>query len=150
MMYYPGMSWCMVSVKLTSCYKKGACFFLFTELQNAKEEGKQMNSVKVSYDKLLQNERTLKIQVCVWMLTIRKYKWSELRCLVSDYNCRREDQRDNQAWLTETKIKRTIILSNRENEHKSHFSLVSYSHFDIFHSLRDHCTSENSGELRWA
>uniref|UniRef100_A0A3P8X5J3 non-specific serine/threonine protein kinase n=2 Tax=Cynoglossus semilaevis TaxID=244447 RepID=A0A3P8X5J3_CYNSE len=32
------------------------------QLQNAKEDGKQMNSVKVSYDKLLQNERTLKIQ----------------------------------------------------------------------------------------
>lgn len=29
MMYYPGMWWCMVSVKLTSCYKKGACFFSF-------------------------------------------------------------------------------------------------------------------------
>lgn len=34
-----------------------------------KEEEKQMNSLKLSFEKLLQNERTLKIQVCVWVPT---------------------------------------------------------------------------------
>jgi len=38
---------------------------IYTELQKAKEEEKQMNSLKLSFEKLLQNERTLKIQVCV-------------------------------------------------------------------------------------
>lgn len=35
------------------------------ELQRAKEEEKQMASVKASFEKQLQNERTLKIQVCL-------------------------------------------------------------------------------------
>lgn len=35
------------------------------ELQRAKEEEKQMVSVKASFEKQLQNERTLKIQVCL-------------------------------------------------------------------------------------
>ncbi len=42
---------------------------IYTELQKAKEEEKQMNSVKASFEKQLQNERTLKIQVCVWTPT---------------------------------------------------------------------------------
>uniref|UniRef100_A0A8D3C3Q9 Rho-associated protein kinase 2 n=1 Tax=Scophthalmus maximus TaxID=52904 RepID=A0A8D3C3Q9_SCOMX len=39
-----------------------ACSAIYTELQKTKEEEKQMNSVKLSFEKLLQNERTLKIQ----------------------------------------------------------------------------------------
>uniref|UniRef100_A0A668A2J4 non-specific serine/threonine protein kinase n=1 Tax=Myripristis murdjan TaxID=586833 RepID=A0A668A2J4_9TELE len=35
---------------------------VYSELQKAKEEEKQMNSVKLSFEKQLQNERTLKIQ----------------------------------------------------------------------------------------
>lgn len=42
---------------------------IFTELLKAKEAEKQMNSLKVSSERLLQNERTLKIQVCVWAPT---------------------------------------------------------------------------------
>lgn len=38
-------------------------------MQKAKEVEKQMNSHKVSFERLLQNERTLKIQVCVWTPT---------------------------------------------------------------------------------
>lgn len=45
------------------------CFSIFTELHKAKEAEKQVNSLKVSFEKLLQNERTLKIQVCVWAPT---------------------------------------------------------------------------------
>lgn len=44
-------------------------FAIFTELQKAKESEKQMNSHKVSFERMLQNERTLKIQVCVWAPT---------------------------------------------------------------------------------
>lgn len=40
-----------------------------TELQKAKEEEKEMNTVKMSFERQLQNERTLKIQVCVWAPT---------------------------------------------------------------------------------
>lgn len=36
---------------------------IYTELQKAREEEKQVNSVKLSFEKQLQNERTLKIQV---------------------------------------------------------------------------------------
>lgn len=46
-----------------------ACSAIYTELQKTKEEEKQMNSVKLSFEKLLQNERTLKIQVRVWAPT---------------------------------------------------------------------------------
>lgn len=42
---------------------------IYTELQKAKEEEQQMNSLKVSFERQLQNERTLKIQVCVWAPT---------------------------------------------------------------------------------
>lgn len=35
------------------------------ELQKARDEEKQMNSLKLSFEKQLQNERTLKIQVRV-------------------------------------------------------------------------------------
>lgn len=42
---------------------------IYTELQKAKEEEKHMNSLKVSFERQLQNERTLKIQVCVWLPT---------------------------------------------------------------------------------
>lgn len=45
------------------------CVSIFTELQKAREAEKQMNSHKVSFERLLQNERTLKIQVCVWAPT---------------------------------------------------------------------------------
>lgn len=34
-------------------------------MQKAKDEEKHMNSLKVSFERQLQNERTLKIQVCV-------------------------------------------------------------------------------------
>lgn len=44
-------------------------FAIYTELQRAKEQEKQMNSLKVSFERQLQNERTLKIQVCVWAPT---------------------------------------------------------------------------------
>ncbi len=42
---------------------------IYTELQKSKEEEKQMNSVKVSFERQLQNERTLKIQVCLGAYT---------------------------------------------------------------------------------
>lgn len=42
---------------------------IYTELQKAMEGEKQMSSVKLSFEKLVQNERTLKIQVCVWAPT---------------------------------------------------------------------------------
>lgn len=45
------------------------CFAAHTEVQKSKEEEKQMNSLKASFEKQLQNERTLKIQVCVWAPT---------------------------------------------------------------------------------
>lgn len=35
------------------------------ELHKARDEENKMNSLKISFEKLLQNERTLKIQVCV-------------------------------------------------------------------------------------
>lgn len=38
---------------------------VYAELQKSREEEKQMNSLKLSFEKQLQNERTLKIQVCV-------------------------------------------------------------------------------------
>ena len=38
---------------------------IYTELQKARGEEKQMNSLKLSFEKQLQNERTLKIQVCL-------------------------------------------------------------------------------------
>lgn len=44
-------------------------FSIFTELQKAKEAEKQMNSHKVSFERMLQNERTLKIQVCLGAYT---------------------------------------------------------------------------------
>jgi hypothetical protein len=42
---------------------EGLVLVLFTELQKAREEERQMNSVKMSFEKNLQTERTLKIQV---------------------------------------------------------------------------------------
>lgn len=42
---------------------------IYTEFQKAREEEKHMNSLKLSFEKQLQNERTLKIQVCVWVPT---------------------------------------------------------------------------------
>lgn len=40
-----------------------------TELQKAREEEKRMNGLKQSFEKQLQNERTLKIQVCLHAYT---------------------------------------------------------------------------------
>lgn len=44
-------------------------YAIYTELQKTREEEKQMNCLKLSFEKQLQNERTLKIQVCVWAPT---------------------------------------------------------------------------------
>lgn len=57
-----------------------------TELQKAKEEERHMNSVKLSFEKQLQSERTLKIQVrflfCVRPNLLDIY-WSLHLCTVS-------------------------------------------------------------------
>lgn len=55
--------------KLCVCSELIFFFAIYTELQKARQEEKQMNSLKVSFERQLQNERTLKIQVCVWAPT---------------------------------------------------------------------------------
>lgn len=50
------------------CYLRLELIFfsaIYIELQKAKDEEKHMNSLQVSFERQLQNERTLKIQVCV-------------------------------------------------------------------------------------
>lgn len=63
-------------------------FSIFPELQKAKEAEKQMNSHKVSFERMLQNERTLKIQVCVWAPT---HVWNAWRALSPQFNFRGAD-----------------------------------------------------------
>lgn len=54
------------------------------ELQRTKEAEKQMVSVKVSFEKQLQNERTLKIQVCLSAHTQLGNTLSESRFLLAN------------------------------------------------------------------
>lgn len=63
-------------------------FSIFTELQKAKEAEKQMNSHKVSFERMLQNERTLKIQVCVWAPT---HVWNAWHAFSPLFNFRGAD-----------------------------------------------------------
>lgn len=51
-------------------------YAIHAEFQKAREEEKRMNGLKQSFEKQLQNERTLKIQVCVCTPTQVCKAWS--------------------------------------------------------------------------
>lgn len=82
-------------------------FSIFTELQKAKEAEKQMNSHKVSFERMLQNERTLKIQVCVGAPT---HAWNAWRALSPQFNFRGADVAPaRRLWLRITLSCRLVL-----------------------------------------
>lgn len=82
-------------------------FSIFTELQKAKEAEKQMNSHKVSFERMLQNERTLKIQVCVWTPT---HVWKAWHAFCPQFNfCGADIVPAHRLWLRITLSCRLVL-----------------------------------------
>uniref|UniRef100_A0A8C9XNR4 Rho-associated protein kinase 2 n=1 Tax=Sander lucioperca TaxID=283035 RepID=A0A8C9XNR4_SANLU len=89
---------------------------IYIELQKMKEEEKQMNSLKLSFEKLLQNERTLKIQA--------------VNKLAEVMNRRETGQRGHRSIDTEVhrkeKENRKLQLELRAEKEKLNSTIIKY------------------------